>query len=124
MDDADKGLALPDGAGLSPCTADSQVELTVVSKRCVYLNDFRIAGNKPYVSEDLPQHHFIIPIANVLKAMPMLALRTASDPALGYLNSALEGFTNDPADSDYQRGYEAALREMLEALPAQIGGAA
>lgn len=36
-------------------TMDDKVELVVVGKRCVYLNDYRLAGNKPYVSENL-QH--------------------------------------------------------------------
>lgn len=31
-----------------------------------------------------------------------------------YLIEALQGFANDPADTDYQRGYEAGLRELFE----------
>lgn len=29
-----------------------------------------------------------------------------------YLQSSLDMFEHDPADSEYQRGYEAALREL------------
>ena len=36
-----------------------------------------------------------------------------------YIENALEGFKNDPADSDYQRGYEACLRETLEEIKRQ-----
>jgi hypothetical protein len=32
--------------------------------------------------------------------------------AIDYLHFALAGFELDPADTAYQRGYEAALREM------------
>lgn len=31
-----------------------------------------------------------------------------------YLRKMLKLFELDPADSDYQRGYEAALRELLQ----------
>lgn len=54
---------------------NKQIELTVVGRRCVYLNDFRIAGGKPYVSENLPQHSFTIRIADLIQAVPELALR-------------------------------------------------
>ena len=46
-----------------------KIELVVVGKRCVYLNDFRIAGGKPYVSENLPQHSFSVKISDVLHAI-------------------------------------------------------
>ena len=36
-----------------------------------------------------------------------------------YLEEALEAFAKDPADTDYQRGYEAALRELAEFLDSQ-----
>lgn len=35
-----------------------------------------------------------------------------------YLMEALESFTNDPADTDYQRGYEAGLRDLYDAFMA------
>ena len=56
-------------------TAEQKIELCVVGKRCVYLNDYRIAGGKPYVSEGLPEHSFTITVQDILSAMPMLQLR-------------------------------------------------
>ncbi len=53
--------------------AAQAIELTVVGKRCVYLNDYRIAGGKPYVSENIPQHSFTITIGDVLAALPQVA---------------------------------------------------
>jgi hypothetical protein len=39
-----------------------------------------------------------------------------------YLDKALEQFKNDPADTDYQRGYEAALRELRRVIEAEADG--
>lgn len=33
-----------------------------------------------------------------------------------YLDEALAAFEKDPADTDYQRGYEAALRELKRVI--------
>lgn len=52
-----------------------KITLTVVGKRCVYLNDHRVAGSKPYVSENLPEHSFQITMQDILSALPMLTLR-------------------------------------------------
>ena len=43
-----------------------KVELVVVAKRCVYVNDHRICGGKPYVSERLPQHSFTVDVRELL----------------------------------------------------------
>lgn len=45
------------------------VELTIVEGRCVYLNDTRIAGGKPYVSENLQHTHYDVPVDDVLSAL-------------------------------------------------------
>jgi hypothetical protein len=52
-----------------------KIELTVVGTRCVYLNDHRIAGSKPYVSENLSQHSFMVSIDEILAALPMLQVK-------------------------------------------------
>lgn len=33
-----------------------------------------------------------------------------------YISKGLDGFANDPADDDYQRGYEACLIEVREEM--------
>jgi hypothetical protein len=33
-----------------------------------------------------------------------------------YLIEALQSFENDPADTDYQKGYEAALKEVRKVI--------
>lgn len=40
----------------------------VVGKRCVYVNSHRVAGGKPYVAENLPQHEFNISVRDALDA--------------------------------------------------------
>lgn len=37
-----------------------------------------------------------------------------------YLEEVLATFDNDPADSDYQRGYQAAFQEMYEAFNEEV----
>ena len=49
-------------------TADMLVSVDVVAKRCVYINDFRVAGDKPYVSENLPSHTLKTTLGDVLRA--------------------------------------------------------
>ena len=44
------------------------IEVCIVGKRCVYINDYRVAGAKPYVSENLPQHSFHVPIKEIFDA--------------------------------------------------------
>ena len=46
----------------------SKIEICVVGKRCVYINDYRVAGSKPYVTENLPQHTFNVNVADILDA--------------------------------------------------------
>ncbi len=36
--------------------------------------------------------------------------------AENYIKEALDSFERDPADSDYQKGYEAALKELKKYL--------
>lgn len=64
-------------AAMRPASGElvDDVELTIVAKRCVYLNDYRIAGGKPYVSENLPQHSFTVKVSDLLRALPMLQLK-------------------------------------------------
>ena len=47
---------------------DKKIEICVVGKRCVYINDFRVAGGKPYVSENLPQHSFHVRAQDIFEA--------------------------------------------------------
>ena len=50
------------------------VEIVIVGKRCVYINDYRVAGAKPYVSENLPQHSFIVPRDEIIRALGLQAI--------------------------------------------------
>lgn len=49
---------------------DKAIEVQVVGKRCVYLNDYRIAGGKPYYTENLPNHRHTTSLKEVLAAFP------------------------------------------------------
>jgi hypothetical protein len=33
---------------------DRKIEITIVGKRCIYINDYRVQGGKSYVSQSLP----------------------------------------------------------------------
>jgi hypothetical protein len=60
-------------------TADRTVEVSAVGKRCVYLNNYRIAGSKPYVSENLPWHDHNTTLGEVLDAFSEEDIRKALD---------------------------------------------
>lgn len=47
---------------------DKVLEVDVVANRCVYLNSYRIAGGKPYVSENLPSNTLKTSLKQVLSA--------------------------------------------------------
>ncbi len=53
---------------------EQKIAITVVARRCVYVNDHRIAGAKPYVSENLLQHSFTTTVGHCLEAFSMAAL--------------------------------------------------
>lgn len=44
------------------------ISVDVFAKRCVYLNEYRIAGGKPYVSENIPCKSFNITTRDALDA--------------------------------------------------------
>lgn len=53
------------------------IEVEVVAKRCVYVNDYRVAGGKPYVSEQLPSHIIKTSVGDVLDAFTDKEIRAA-----------------------------------------------
>lgn len=67
-----------DAAPATP-TADKTISVDVVARRCVYVNDFRIAGGKPYVSENLPSHTLKTTLGDVLRAFNPADIRKALD---------------------------------------------
>lgn len=67
-----------DAAPKTP-TADKPVDVDVVARRCVYVNDFRIAGSKPYHSENLPSHTLKTTLGDVLNAFTNEEIRKALD---------------------------------------------
>lgn len=48
--------------------------------RCVYLNDHRIVGGKPYVSEGLPHHHYAVASDHLKNAGLLLDERASFSP--------------------------------------------
>lgn len=42
-------------------------KITIVSDVCVYFNDYRICGRKPFISENLKQRTFDISTNEILK---------------------------------------------------------
>lgn len=45
-----------------------EIEVSVVGDRCVYVNDHRVAGGKPYISENLPTRAKRTTVRQVLDA--------------------------------------------------------
>jgi hypothetical protein len=56
---------------------DAETAVQVVGTRCVYVNDYRVAGGKPYYSEGLPNQRFKTTIRDVLDAFPDRILEAA-----------------------------------------------
>ena len=50
---------------------EKKIEIEIVGKRCVYINDYRVAGSKPYASENLPQYAFTATISDILDAFSL-----------------------------------------------------
>ena len=55
------------------------IEIIVVGSRCVYMNDYRVAGSKPYVSENLPHQTFRATLEDILDAFALDDLQKAVD---------------------------------------------
>lgn len=53
------------------------IEVSVVGRRCVYVNDYRVAGGKPYYSENLPHHELKTTLGDVLDAFRAEDIRAA-----------------------------------------------
>ena len=51
-------------------TCERAIEIEVVGKRCVYVNNYRVAGGKPYYTENLPSHTLRCSLGDVLNAFP------------------------------------------------------
>lgn len=47
---------------------EAECDIIIVSKRCVYVNNYRVAGSKPYVSENLPTRSMKTKVRTVLDA--------------------------------------------------------
>ena len=50
------------------------ITVDIVGTRCVYLNDHRIAGGKPYVSENLPWRSMDLDVREALAAFSIKEL--------------------------------------------------
>ena len=55
--------------------SDTPIEITVVGRRCVYINNYRSAGGKPHVSENLPSFEHKTTIGEVLAAFTEKQIR-------------------------------------------------
>lgn len=69
---------------------DDKIQVTAVYGRCVYVNNYRIAGRKPYVSENLPQQDFSTPVRDVLDAFPLAVLEAAVAERLATRKKSLQ----------------------------------
>lgn len=43
-----------------------KVEISIVHDRCIYINDYRIVGNKPYSSENLKTTNYFVDTNKIL----------------------------------------------------------
>ena len=83
---------------LNDKSAVGTIRLVVVSThrggiRCVYLNDHRIAGAKPYISENLPQTEYYVTLKE-LKAAGFVQIERKSMTAAIAADKPL-GWTHD-----------------------------
>jgi hypothetical protein len=80
------------------------IEISVVGERCIYINDHRVAGGKPYVSENLPRKAKRTPLRDILDAF-------TEEQILTYL-----------AEKHQITSYCAGLRAFRDAATAQCDG--
>lgn len=57
----------------------SEIEIVVVGTRCVYIGNHRVAGGKPYVSENLPERRFKSTVGEILSALGIEENQTPID---------------------------------------------
>lgn len=81
-------------------TANKPVEIDVVARRCVYINNYRVAGGKPYVSENLPSHTLKTTLGDVLQAFSDSEIRAA--------------LREQRAEREYFAGYHEAKRAAVQ----------
>ncbi len=73
---------------------DKPIQITVVGKRCVYINDYRVAGGKPYVSEELPSHDLNTTLGEILSAFDDADISRALKERKARRKAFREAFTN------------------------------
>lgn len=81
-------------------SADTPLEVSVVGRRCVYLNNYRIAGSKPYYSENIPSYNLTANVRDVITALGKEKILAAM------------------TEMDAERAYYAAYHAQPEELPA------
>ena len=47
---------------------EREVEISIVEDRCIYINDYRVQGGKPYFSENLPTKNKKAKLRSILEA--------------------------------------------------------
>lgn len=47
---------------------DRDIFIDIVGNRCIYINNYRVQGNKPYMSEHIPQDSRMTTVRKVLNA--------------------------------------------------------
>lgn len=85
---------------------DKTLTVTVVGRRCVYINDYRVAGSKPYVSENLPSWSFEADINDLRYAIGRRP--SSANKALQARIEALQAENarlRVEAQAQYHRGY-------------------
>ena len=99
------------------------IEIVVMGNRCVYINDYRVAGRKPYVSENLPQQTFRTTLDDVVKALGLNSSKWTDDDQRG-LNAAVADamwFWDDmPMDPDDAISLTGILKDRLQENGFQI----
>lgn len=56
-------------------TLSQQITIDIVGSRCIYINDHRVQGGKPYASENLPTVTKTTTVRDVLNAFTVSDLR-------------------------------------------------
>lgn len=93
------------------------VDLTVVQGRCVYLNNKRIAGNKPYVSENLPHTFYKVPVEDVLSALGSTIEQSSIVAA-----TVKKDLTVEPVSKRYKLDFDDLEQWALDGCPEGVSG--
>ncbi|WP_106598618.1 hypothetical protein [Dyadobacter jiangsuensis] len=70
-----------------------QISIDIIGRRCVYINDYRVQGGKPYISENLPTDTRKTTVREVLEAFSVQEIQAYLEEKIA-VNAYCAGLRN------------------------------